>query len=283
MRIQSKDIASADARQKFLSNLPSHIYGTAGGNTSCVQAVADDGSQIIFDAGTGLRVLGKKSQPPKNKRYSILLSHLHWDHIQGFPFFDAIYDPESKIDIYYPVEGFEKKFQEQMKEPFFPIDFSALKNISFRQIKNQEEFKIGSVTVSSCKMSHPGGSFAYSLSEGGKKKFIYATDIELYLDAANYQNSVETFFSGAKAAAIDSQYTMREAIEKIRWGHSPFSYAVDFAAQMSIEKIFLFHHEPEHSDEELDAILRSARWYSNFVARRVVDVNLAIEGTEIDL
>lgn len=283
MRIQSKDIINADARQRFLASLPEYIYGTTGGNTPCVQLIANDGSHIIFDAGTGIRVMAKKSQAPENHHYSILFSHMHWDHIQGFPFFDPIFNPKTKIDIYSPFPDFEKNFSEQMKSPFFPVDFSAIRNrLNFITVEPGKEFQIGSVKLNCCKMSHPGDSYAYRAVEG-KKKFVYATDVELYLDNDRYENEVKNVFQNADVAALDSQYTMKEAIDKIRWGHSPFSYAVDFAAQMGISKVFLFHHEPEHDDKKLDAILHAARWYAKFIVQAAVKVNLATEGTEIDL
>lgn len=282
MRVKKKDIASLDARQKFIAELPEYIYGTAGANTPCVQIVANDGGQIIFDAGTGIRVLAKKSPPPANNRHSILLSHLHWDHIQGFPFFDPIFDEQAKIDIYSPFENMQESFAEQMKSPFFPVDFESVKKrVNFIVIEPGKEFNIGGARINSCKMSHPGDSYAYSVIQDGKK-FVYATDVELYLDK-NYAKEVEEVFYKADAAALDSQYTMQEAIEKIKWGHSPFAYAVDFAAQMEIPKIFLFHHEPEHDDKKLNSILQAARWYAKFISQADVKVHLAIEGEEFEL
>lgn len=283
MRIQSRDIINSDARQKFLSTLPGYIFGTTGSNTPCIQLVAKDGNHIIFDAGTGLRVMAKKAVPPEDRHYSILFSHMHWDHIQGFPFFDPLFNPKTKIDIYSPFPDFEKNFKNQMKAPFFPVDFEAVKDrVKFITIQPGKEFNIGNVKFNCCKMSHPGDSYAYSAVEDGKK-IVYATDVELYLNSSNYENEVKSVFGDADIAILDSQYTMKEAIDKIQWGHSPFSYAVDFAAQMGISKIFLFHHEPEHDDKKLDSILQAARWYAKFIAQTAVKVNLAIEGSEIEL
>ena len=283
MRVQQKDIVSLDARERFLASLPEYIFGTAGANTPCAQLVSKEGEQIIFDAGTGLRVMSKKSPQPENRHYSILFSHLHWDHIQGFPFFDPLFELNTKIDIYSPFPDTEKYFSNQMKAPYFPVDFDSVKDrVNFISIQPGKEFNIGSVRLNCCKMSHPGGSYAYCAVENGKK-FVYATDVELYLDTHKYGKDVEAIFNNADAAVLDSQYTMKEAIDKIKWGHSPFSYAVDFAAQMGITKIYLFHHEPEHDDKKLDAILNAARWYAKFIVQTAVKVDLAIEGTEIDL
>lgn len=283
MSIKISDIESLDARQKFLSSLPKSVYGTAGGNTPCVQVIANNGSHIIFDAGTGIRAMGEKSAPPENKRYTMFLSHMHWDHIQGFPFFKAIYDNETVFDIYSPFNNMAESFARQMRPPFFPVEFSSVKqNMNFYAISPGTEFEAAGVKVNCCKMSHPGGSYSYSICDGGKK-FVYATDVELYIENHFHDQNARAVFQNADAAVIDSQYTLGEAVEKMYWGHSPFAYAVDFASEMKIKSLYLFHHDPAHSDKKLDTILQAARSYAKFIAQTTVKVNLAIEGTEIEL
>ena len=283
MRVRSADIQSADARQKFLSSLPQSIYGTTGGNTPCVQIISKNGGQLILDAGTGIRVMAEKTPGPESKKYSILLSHMHWDHIQGFPFFSPIFDPQTVIDIYSPFPRMAECLARQMRPPFFPVEFRALKTrINFHQITPGTEFEAEGLKVNCCKMCHPGASYSYSVCEDGKK-FIYATDLELYIECRFHDRNVKKTFYGADIACIDSQYTLGEAIEKINWGHSPFAYTIDFAAEMDIKKLYLFHHDPSHSDKTLNSILQSAKWYSKFIARKAVNVQLAVERTEIEL
>lgn len=283
MSIQSADIQSADARQKFLSSLPKSVYGTVGGNTPCVQVISKNGCQIILDAGTGIRVMGENSPLPESKRYTILLSHMHWDHIQGFPFFKPIYDKEVTFDIYSPFTNMAESFARQMRPPFFPVEFSGVKQrMNFYAITPGTEFEAAGMKINCCKMSHPGASYSYSICEDGKK-FVYATDMELYIENYVHDENVRNVFEKADAAAVDSQYTLGEAVEKLNWGHSPFAYAVDFAADMKLKNLYLFHHDPSHSDKKLEMILQAARSYAKFIAQTSVKVNLAIEGTEIDL
>ena len=118
-RISEKDLKSPDARQKFISELPSWIYGTTGGNTSCVELLGENDSHIILDAGSGLRPLGKALAKTERKNFSIFLSHFHWDHIQGLPFFDPAYKPDSKIDFYSAVEDARQNFLYNKNKLFF--------------------------------------------------------------------------------------------------------------------------------------------------------------------
>lgn len=283
MRVRSADIKSADARQKFLASLPKSIYGTAGGNTPCVQVLSKNGDEIILDSGTGIRALSEKCPLPKSQKYTILLSHMHWDHIQGFPFFKPLFNPNITFDIYSPFPNMAESLARQMRPPFFPVEFSSVKpRINFFVITPGTEFEAAGLKINCCKMSHPGASYSYSIQEDGKK-FIYATDIELYIESRIHDENVRAIFNGADIAVVDSQYTLGEAIEKVNWGHSPFAYTVDFAAEMGIKSLYLFHHDPAHSDKELSSILQAAKWYSKYIAAKPVDVSLAIEGLEIDL
>lgn len=283
MRIKSSDLKDADTRQKFLATLPQSIYGTTGGNTPCVQIISKSGEELILDAGTGIRALAEKSAPPENKKYTLLLSHMHWDHIQGFPFFSPIFNPQYTFDVYSPFKNMAESLARQMRPPFFPVEFSAIKQrMNFFLISPGTEFEAAGVKINCCKMCHPGASYSYSILENGKK-FVYGTDIELYIENAFKDAVAKEVFKDADVAVLDSQYTLGEAVEKINWGHSPFAYAVDFAAQMGIKSLYLFHHDPSHSDKKLESILNSARWYSKYIASTSVNVDLAVEGTEIEL
>ena len=282
-RIQPKDLVSEDARERFIASLPAWIYGTTGGNTSCLEVTAGDGTKIILDAGTGLRMMGKCGEPPENLTYNMLLSHFHWDHIQGLPFFEPLFNPKTTLNVFSPFKEMESYLSLQMNSPFFPITMDACtKNINYELIEEGKEFSIGSAKVKAIKMSHPGASYAYSLTENGHK-FIYATDVEL-----NHPDFVRTkehdeFFNEADVLVIDSQYTVEEAYAKQGWGHSAFCYAIDFAVAWKVKKVFLFHHDPMYDDRKLNSILQSAHWYADYSAKNAVEVNLAMEGLDIKL
>lgn len=279
-RIQAKDLESPDARERFIASLPPEIYGTVGGNTSCVQLTTKSGECFVFDAGTGIRAMARAARHPKGNRYSLFLSHLHWDHIQGFPFFDALYDKRITIDVYTPFDRAEEFFSKQMSAPFFPVDYGSVRQrIRFRRVTPGKEFFVSGARISCCRMNHPGDSFSYAVDESGRR-FVYATDIELTLDSFLGDADVKKVFSGADAVVLDSQYTPTEAVSKSKWGHSAYSHCVDFAAAFNIKRIYLFHHEPCHDDRQLESILQAARNYAKFVSPVPVQVNMALEGGE---
>ena len=281
-RITADDIKDEESRAKFVSSLPSWIFGTTGGNTTCVE-VKSMGNELIFDAGTGIRVLGKSGNLPKNKVYNLFFTHFHWDHIQGFPFFDAAYNPESEFNIYSTSPDARKFLEEQMNQPYYPVPFGALtKNMNFMTLTPGSSINIGDTQIICCPMSHPGTSYSYAVIENDKK-FVFATDVELR--SKDFDNSpiMEKVFKGADCIVIDSQYTAEEAYRKQNWGHSAFCYAVDFAVHWGIKNVCLFHHEPTYDDKKLYSIVQAARWYAQYIAHEDINIQLAQEDMEIQI
>lgn len=282
-RISAKDLESPDSRERFISKLPEWLFGTTGGNTPCIELKGNDGTEVILDAGTGIRSLGKSVGLPKNGHYNLFLSHLHWDHIQGFPFFDPAYNPETSIDIYSGYENTEQFLRNQQDNPYFPVDFEKLtKNIFFHCENVEKEFNIGCFKSSISKMTHPGDSYSISFTEEGKK-FVYATDVELSQNDFESTVEHECVFRNADCIVLDSQYTVEESYKKANWGHSSFCYAVDFAVHWGIKKVFLFHHEPMYDDKKLNSILMAARWYAEYIVHSDVKVFLAVENQEFEI
>ena len=281
-RITEEDIKSIDSRAKFVSSLPSWIFGTTGGNTSCLE-IKTEGNEFIFDAGSGLRVMGKSGNLPQDKHYNLFLSHFHWDHIQGLPFFEPAYDPKARFDIFSPFDKTKEYLTDQMKQPYFPAPFESFtKNIVFHKIIPGETVNIGKTQITTCKMSHPGDSYSYAVCEDGKK-FVYATDIELRAKDFKKTPESEAVFKDADCIVIDSQYTVDEAYRKKNWGHSAFCYAVDFAINWNIKKIFLFHHEPAYDDKKINSILNAARWYAQYIHHSDISISIAKEDLEITI
>ena len=278
------DLATTESREHFLAGLPPWLYGTVGGNTPCVGITIEGFNEpIIFDCGSGLRELALACAgiTPKPLRYHIFLSHFHWDHLSGFPFFNPAYDPSVRLDFYSPTHDLKDALFGQMKAPYFPIEMqniAAEKHFHFLD----NPVSLGSASVSFRKMNHPGDAYSYQIRQNGKR-FIYSTDTEL-ITADFLQNEENTsYFQNADMIVLDSQYTMGEAIEKYNWGHSAFSMAVDFAAAWNIKHLVLFHHDPAYDDRKLHGILQSARWYINRLGIRGMEVSLAAEDTEIVL
>ena len=282
-RISANDIASPDARERFISNLPDWIFGTTGGNTPCLELCGSAGEEIILDAGSGLRCLGKSDSLPHDKHFTVFLSHYHWDHIQGLPFFDPVYDKDTVIDWYSTKEDGKDILVRQQAFPFFPIVFEKLTpHFHFHTVKAGEAIKIGAITVNSCPMAHPGGSQSYSFTENGKK-FVYATDVELSQNDFSSTKEHEAVFRNADCMVIDAQYTVEESYKKVHWGHSAFCYAIDFAVNWGVKKLFLFHHDPMYDDKKLNSILQSARWYAEYIIHSNIEIHLAMENKEFEI
>lgn len=282
-RITPDDVKSPETKKAFLDSLPTWLRNIAGGNTPCVEFTSEKGEKIIFDAGTGIRVMGKNGTIPENFHYNLIFSHFHWDHIQGLPFFDHAYNPKAMFDVYSPFSDMRDYLSNQMELPYYPVKFEAFtKNFIFHTVTPGKEFDVDGLKVNCIKMCHPGNSYSYSVTEG-KKKFVYATDVEL--KSVDFDQTPEraSVFENADVMVFDSQYTVEEAIKKENWGHSAFCYAIDFAAAWKVKKLYLFHHEPTYDDKKLDMILESARLYSDYISDGSVEVYLASEGMEIKI
>jgi phosphoribosyl 1,2-cyclic phosphodiesterase len=284
-RLTPMDIESPASRERFLAALPFWLFGTIGGNTPCVSVHCDDIQEwIVFDAGSGIRELGNaaaRESPNSPHGYHLFFSHLHWDHIQGFPFFDPAYNPAVRIDFYSPKPDLKAFLSGQMRPPYSPVTLESTgAEKFFHQLEDPIILK--GLTITYRKMNHPGDSYAYCIDDG-KRRFIYATDTEL--SSADFIQNKEniSFFQYADLIILDSQYTLEEAIEKYNWGHSAFSLAVDFAATWKIKHLVLFHHDPAYDDKKLSHILQSARWYMERMNIKGIKISLACEGMEITL
>lgn len=284
-RITAKDIESEESKMRFLASLPQWLYGTVGGNTPCVEIVSDSGKQFILDCGSGLREFGVHGNKPEDKHYNILVSHFHWDHLQGIPFFGPTFDKNSKIDFYSAFPAAERILADQNRCPYFPQN-GAWENVgkqfNFHLIKELEPFYVDGVKITCKKMKHPGNSYSYSFEENGKK-IIYGTDVELQDSDFDLENKKNEFFKDADVLIMDSQYTGEEAIAKANWGHSIFSYVVDFANTWKTKKLYFFHHEPTYNDKKIYSILKAAKWYQEYSKMEGPEIELAIEGQEIEL
>jgi phosphoribosyl 1,2-cyclic phosphodiesterase len=283
-RITPEDIAGPESRQRFLAELPPWLFGTVGGNTPCVSVRnGDPKNRIVFDCGSGLREMGlaMAREKPRPVHYDIFLSHLHWDHIQGLPFFAPGYDPSVKLDFYSPMKNLDAAFNGQMSSPYFPVHMQSMGSEKEFHLM-EHEMAIGDMTISYKKLSHPGDSYSFKVSDG-KRSFIYATDTELSTDDFMKTEENTLYFENADLLVLDAQYTLGESIEKYNWGHSAFSMGVDFAANWGVKHLALFHHDPTYDDRKLFGILQSAKWYTERMNIRGIQISLAMEGMEITL
>ena len=290
-RITATDIRDADSRERFLASLPKWLFGTVGGNTSCVELETSQGETIILDAGSGLRELSlnlnERPSSPKGKTFHLFLSHFHWDHLQGLPFFTQAFNPANRIVFYSVNPDVRNILSRQMESPFFPVPFEGpggfRAQMEFVQLKDSDKgISIGDTRIDWYPMDHPGGCVAYRFEDAGKV-FIYATDTELHRENFVKNDANTKFFKQADAVVMDSQYTMDEALKKEGCGHSSFSMTVDFALNWECKKLVLFHHEPTYSDKKLFSVLQSASWYSGYNAKGTLQIEIAREGMELVL
>ncbi len=283
-RIRPADLESPAAREFFLSRLPPWLFGTAGGNTSCIEVELQPGSVVLFDGGSGLREFSAQlvHRNPRPTRFHLFFSHFHYDHLQGIPFFAPLGDPRVSVDFYSPEEGLKEKIEGQMLTPYFPVTFAMVTQAktAFHRL-GAEPLPLDGGRIFWKRMNHPGGCFAYKVSDG-TNSVIYATDSEL--TEKDFEKSPENreFFENADALILDSQYTLGEAVEKYNWGHSSFSLGVDFAAEWNIRNLYLFHHEPLYNDRKLHNNLQSARWYYSHLGKSGLNIFLAEEGRELE-
>jgi phosphoribosyl 1,2-cyclic phosphodiesterase/CheY-like chemotaxis protein len=241
-----------------------------GGNTSCVEVRAEDGTTVILDCGSGLRCLGEdmgKRNYKEPLHAHILITHFHWDHIQGIPFFAPFSKATTEWDIYAP-KGVEISLEEalagQMQSIYFPLKLSDFTSkIRYHQLV-KGEFTIGSIKVKTHYLNHTALTLAYRLEVDGAV-LVYSTDHEPYdpkpvekleLMTRRDQDHVE-FLRGADLVIHDAQYKADEYKTRIGWGHSPYGYVVDVCSFAKVKQVAFFHHDPSRTDDELDGIASS--------------------------
>ena len=230
----------------------------AGGNTACVEVVAGD-TRIILDAGTGIRTLGNERMASGIRHSTILLSHLHWDHVAGLQFFTPVYVPGHRVEIASGPNGvmpLEQAMRELFRAPFFPIGFDDLGGtVTTRELRSNDRFTIGDITITMARLNHPDPVYGYRLEHAGQS-IVYATDTEHF---SCVDPTLRKLASGSDILIYDAQYTPEEYPTKVGWGHSTWQAGVELARAAAVPQLVLFHHDPGRSDEGVSAIEAAAR------------------------
>lgn len=232
-----------------------------GGNTSCVEVQCGE-RRLVLDTGTGMRLLGQKLAAEKRRvQLTVLYSHLHWDHMQGLPFFTPLYMPGTELDFFGP-QGLSQALGAQMSDPGFPVRLSSVPaRLAYEEIAEGSRVRLdGGITITCARLNHPGGVLGYRIEYGGQV-LVYATDTEHY---SCPDPKLVRLAEGADLLIYDAQYdddeyAGRNGPPRTGWGHSTYVEGVKVAQAAHVKRLALFHHDPAHSDERVFDLERRAQ------------------------
>ena len=280
-------LASDAAIEAYVDGLDFAVAGTFGGNTSCVEIETGGPDYVLCDLGSGVRPFGQatlaRHGPKAPQTYHIFLSHVHWDHIMGLPFFGPAYIPGNRVRIYGGHAWLESALQRQMDPPSFPVAWPALKaDIQFMLLEPGKRHEVAGMVVTTLRQRHGGDSYGFRFEHDGHT-VIYTTDSEHILPD-DTDRFVE-FFRGADLVVFDAMYSLADAISvKADWGHSSNIVAVELCQLAGARHLCLFHHEPASSDAVLAKVLSDTRRLEEITrGARPLTVSAAYDGLEITL
>jgi phosphoribosyl 1,2-cyclic phosphodiesterase len=281
--------ASEDDLAAYVDGLGPEITGTFGGHTSCVEIETGRPEYVLCDLGSGLRPFGQRALarhgPSSPQTYHVFMSHVHWDHIMGFPFFTPAYIAGNRIRIYGVHERLEDALRRQHGAPSFPVDFAALgADIEFVRLEEGRTREIAGLAVTPMLQRHAGDSYGYRFAADGKS-VVYSTDSEHALVDLEETRRFVDFFRDADLVIFDAMYSLADAISvKADWGHSSNIVGVELCQMAGARQLCLFHHEPVHDDWAIVRVLTEARRFEEISRKgRPLRVTAAYDGMEIAL
>jgi phosphoribosyl 1,2-cyclic phosphodiesterase len=282
---------SEDAAHDFIEReLDFATAATYGGATTCVELETSAESFFVCDMGSGLREFGisalKRCGAGHARRYNFFMSHLHWDHIMGFPFFAPAFDGAAEIVIHSGHGDAEEALRRQQEEISFPVPFDWLRaNIRFVTVRPGERLDVEGVGVEVMAQHHSHDSFGYRFEDPGGKVAVFSTDSEHKIDSMEGEDDVAHFFRGADLVICDTMYSLADSVSmKEDWGHSSNVVAVELCQVAEAKRLALFHHEPTYSDEDLQRVHAETIRFEELTRReKKLDVLCAYDGLEVRL
>ncbi|HXG81071.1 MAG TPA: MBL fold metallo-hydrolase, partial [Sphingomicrobium sp.] len=284
-----RQFADRSEAERFVEEELSFAAGAGyGGATSCVELEAGDGSYFICDMGSGLRQFGLNSMwrnaQGHTKVYNFFLSHLHWDHIMGFPFFVPAFDPGAIIRIHAGHPDAEQALRRQQEEISFPVPFDWLKaDIQFVQLNPGETHEVDGMSVETILQSHSHGSYGYRFTDGDGRVAIYSTDSEHKPENMPAESAFISFFREADLVICDTMYSLADSVSmKEDWGHSSNLVAIDLCHEAQAKCLALFHHEPTYDDEDIQRMHEESIRYEELTRQGPpLEVICAYDGLEV--
>ena len=275
--------------EAYVDSLGFDVAGTFGGHSSCVQIETGGPEHFILDLGTGVRPLGQSMMerfgPAVPQTYHVFMSHLHWDHIMGLPFFTPVYIPGNKIIIHSCHPHVEFALRRQQAEPSFPVRFDYFSaDISFDVMTPGQTKDIAGTQVTAHAQRHAGDSYGWRFDRDGQR-VVYTTDSEHRVEDEAERAAFIAFFDRADVVVFDAMYSLADCISvKADWGHSSNIVGVELCQAAHARKLVLFHHEPAYSDAQIALVLRETQRFEQITREgHALDVVSAWDGLELTL
>jgi phosphoribosyl 1,2-cyclic phosphodiesterase len=285
----AKGVNSPDKLRSFIDNdLDFSISQTYGGQSPCVEIETGRAEYLVCDMGSGARAFGVRIMSAQKSGpivVNVLMSHVHWDHIMGFPFFAPAYDPGARIRIFGCHDVVEKAFRLQQSAPCFPVDFSRLAaKIEFVKLEAGQIADIAGFKITPKLQRHTGDSYGYRFERDGKA-IVYSTDSEHKLEDPAETEAFVEFFRNADLVIFDAMYSLLDAVSvKEDWGHSSNIVGVELAQLANVKHLCMFHHEPAFNDERIQSVLNETRRFEELTrGNQALIVSAAFDGMEIEV
>jgi phosphoribosyl 1,2-cyclic phosphodiesterase len=286
---RGRDLDSPGAMEAYVDRLGFDVAGTFGGHSSCVQVDTGGPEHVILDLGTGVRPLGQnmlqRFGPGAPQTYHVFMSHLHWDHIMGLPFFTPVYIPGNRIVIHSCHPHVEFALRRQQAEPSFPVRFDYFSaNIEFDVMTPGKPVDIAGTRVTAHLQRHAGDSYGWRFERDGKC-LVYSTDSEHRVEDEAERIGFIRFFDRADVVIFDAMYSLADSISvKADWGHSSNIVGVELCQAAHVRKLVMFHHEPAYDDTQIARVLQQTQRFEQITRDgHALEVLAAWDGLELTL